>query len=65
MTYNNTRSVGNIGEAIALTEMIKRNIPVFTPFGQNTPVDLLILISGKFLKVQVKTTQKIKITTLV
>lgn len=60
MIYNNTRTIGNIGEAIALAEMTKRNIPVFTPFGQNTPVDLVIFIKGKFLKIQVKTTQKIK-----
>lgn len=33
---------------------------MFIPFGQNTPVDLLILINNCFYKVQVKTTKKIK-----
>ena len=29
------------------------------PFGQNTPVDILVYINNSFLKIQVKTTQKI------
>ena len=60
ITYNNSRSVGNIGESVALCEFTKRRIPVFIPFGQNTPVDLLIYVNDKFLKIQVKTTQKIQ-----
>lgn len=33
---------------------------VFIPFGQNTPVDLLVFINNNFYKIQVKTTQKIR-----
>lgn len=59
ITYNNTRKIGNIGESAALLEFTKYGIPVFFPFGQNTPIDLIILINHEFKKVQVKTTEKI------
>lgn len=60
ITYDNSRAVGNVGEAVAIAEFTKKNIPVFLPFGQNTPVDLLIFINDQFKKIQVKTTKSIK-----
>lgn len=60
ITYKNSRMVGNIGESVAISEFVKFGIPVFMPFGQNTPVDLLVCVSGKFLKIQVKTTENAK-----
>lgn len=58
--YRNSREIGNIGESIAIAEFVKFGLPVFLPFGQNTPVDLLVYIKGRFLKIQVKTTEKNK-----
>ena len=60
ITYENSRAVGNIGEAVAIAEFTKLGIPVFTPFGQNTPVDMMICVNGMYLKVQCKTTECIK-----
>lgn len=65
ITYKNSRSVGNIGESIALTEFVKKGISVFIPFGQNTPMDLISFVNGEFFKIQVKTTQKVKNGTMV
>lgn len=59
MEYKNTRSIGNIGESVALSEFVKHDIPTFMPFGQNTPVDLIVYINNKFHKIQVKTSKKI------
>lgn len=58
--YRNSRAVGNIGESIAVSEFVKRELPVFLPFGQNTPVDILVYLNEKFLKIQVKTTEEVK-----
>ena len=60
ITYENSRAVGNIGEAVAIAEFSKMGIPVYIPFGQNTPVDMIIYINGMYLKVQVKTTETVK-----
>lgn len=58
--YQNSRAVGNIGESIAISEFVKRELPVFVPFGQNSPVDILTFLNGKFVKIQVKTTEEVK-----
>lgn len=58
--YSNSRRVGNVGEAVAMSEFVKRGIDVFIPFGQNTPVDMMVIVNDKILKIQVKTTSKIK-----
>lgn len=55
--YNNSTSIGNIGETSAIFQFTKRNIPVSVPFGQNTPYDLIIQIKGKLYKIQCKTAQ--------
>ena len=55
--YNNSNSIGNIGETSAIFQFTKRNIPVSVPFGQNTPYDLIVQIRGKLYKIQCKTAQ--------
>lgn len=60
ITYKNSRAVGNTGEAIALAEFVKIGLCVFMPFGQNTPIDLMVFSKDRFWKIQVKTTQKVK-----
>ena len=57
ITYQNSRMIGNIGESEAIAEFVKRGIPIFTPFGQNSPVDLVAYINNHFIKIQVKTTE--------
>ena len=58
--YVNSRMIGNVGESVAISEFVKMGVDVFIPFGQNTPVDILVLIDDEILKIQVKTTQKVK-----
>ena len=55
--YNNSTLIGNMGEASAIFQFTKRNIPVSVPFGQNTPYDLIIQIREKLYKIQCKTAQ--------
>ena len=50
----NSKDKGNIGEAIALAEFIKRNIQVSIPFGDNARYDLVADFNGKLNKIQVK-----------
>lgn len=56
---NNTKSIGNIGEAVTLTAFVKRGIPVYTSFGENERADFIAEFKGKLNKIQVKTSQKI------
>ena len=55
--YNNSTMIGNIGEASAIYQFSKRNIPVSIPFGQNVPYDMIIQVSDKLYKIQCKTTR--------
>lgn len=55
----NTKSIGNIGEAVAIAEFAKRNIPISIPFGDNQKYDLIIEINNELKKVQVKTSEYI------
>lgn len=48
--------VGNIGEAMVLYKFIELGIPVYMPFGDHSPVDMVVDIGNKLYKVQVKTT---------
>lgn len=50
----NSKDKGNIGEAIALAEFTKRNIPVAIPFGDNARYDLIAEFNGKLNRIQVK-----------
>lgn len=50
----NSKDKGNIGEALAIAEFIKYNIPVSIPFGDNMRYDLIAEFNGKLNKIQVK-----------
>ena len=50
-----TKEYGNIGEAVALQEFVKRGIPVYLPFGENERADMIADFGGKLNKIQVKT----------
>ena len=50
----NTKDKGNIGEAIILSEFIKRNIQVSIPFGDNARYDLIAEFNNKLNKIQIK-----------
>lgn len=47
----NSKTKGNIGEAIALAEFAKRNIQVAIPFGDNARYDLIADFNGKLNKI--------------
>lgn len=49
------KQLGEKTEAIVLAELIKRDIPVSLPFGDNQRYDLLMDVEGVIYKVQVKT----------
>lgn len=53
-----TKQIGNIGEAMALTNFVKWGIPVYIPFGDNERADLIADFNGKLQKIQVKTSEK-------
>lgn len=55
----NSKSKGNIGEAVILAEFTKRNIQVAIPFGDNARYDLIAEFGGKLNKIQVKYTSKV------
>lgn len=57
--YNNSSTIGDMGEAVAIAEFVKRGVCVLTPFGQNVPYDLVIHINNQFLRIQCKTCQKV------
>lgn len=50
----NSKNKGNIGEALALAEFVKRGIQVSIPFGDNARYDLIADFNGKLQKIQVK-----------
>ena len=50
-----TKRIGNIGESRVLFEFVKREIPVYLPFGDNETADLLAEFNGKINKIQIKT----------
>lgn len=51
----NSKTIGNITEAIILSEFIKYNITVLQPFGDNERYDLVIEVNSKFYRIQCKT----------
>lgn len=51
----NTKRIGNIGEALAISEFVKRGIPVYIPFGENEKADLIADFNGKLNRIQCKT----------
>jgi hypothetical protein len=50
----NTKHKGDIAEQAAILEALKRGWGALTPVGDNLPYDLVFDISGKLVKVQVK-----------
>ena len=50
-----TKRIGNIGESRVLFEFVKREIPVYLPFGDNETADLVAEFNGKINKIQIKT----------
>lgn len=50
-----TKVKGDISEARALFEFQKRNIPVLLPWGDKERYDMVVEMSGRFYKIQVKT----------
>ena len=50
----NSKDKGNIGEAILLAELTKRQIQVAIPFGDNARYDLIAEFNGKLNKIQIK-----------
>lgn len=57
--YQNSSKIGNIGEAVAISEFIKLGFNVSIPFGDNCPYDLIVDYYGKLLKIQCKTCERI------
>jgi len=52
------KDVGEISELKFIIEFRKRNMPVYIPYGDNNPADMVIEIRDKFYKIQVKTAHK-------
>ena len=50
----NTKTKGNIGEAVILSEFVKRGVQVSIPFGDNARYDLIAEFNGKLNKIQIK-----------
>ena len=51
----NTKAIGEVSEAAILAEFLKAGFPVLLPFGDNQRYDMVIEVSGRFLRVQCKT----------
>lgn len=51
-----TKRLGNIGEAYALSKLVELGIPVYQQFGDNEPADFLIIVNDNIFKIQVKAT---------
>lgn len=56
----NSKTKGNVTEAIIISEFVKRNIPVLLPFGDNERYDIVIQLNGIFKRVQCKTARRVK-----
>ena len=52
----NTKDIGNIGEHIAIVELLKNNITVSRPLGDNARYDLVLEIRDTLYTCQVKAT---------
>lgn len=50
----NRKQYGTYAEQLAVTELLRFGLDVFTPIGDNSKVDLICLIDGFPLKIQVK-----------
>ena len=52
----NTKDIGNIGEHIAIVELLKHGVQVSRPLGDNSRYDLILEIQETMLTCQVKST---------
>lgn len=50
----NTKDVGTLGEHIAIAELLKHEIAISRPLGDNSQYDLILDVRGFLLKAQVK-----------
>ena len=55
-----TNTVGIIGEQAAILAFVSHGYQVSTPVGNNARYDLVVDIDGRFVRIQVKTTQCVK-----
>jgi hypothetical protein len=53
--HSNTKSVGEVSEAIVLAELAKKGYAVSTPFGNNQRYDFIVDDGKTLARVQVKT----------
>lgn len=51
----NSKRKGEISEAVVISELLKRNLTVSVPFGENARYDLVVDDDGDFERVQCKT----------
>lgn len=56
----NSKRLGNIGEAKAISKFVEMQIPVYIPFGDVEKSDLIADFNGKLNRIQVKTCEKFK-----
>ena len=56
----NSKRLGNIGEAKAISKFVEMQIPVYIPFGDVEKSDLVADFNGKLNRIQVKTCEKFK-----
>lgn len=54
----NTKSIGDITEAVVLAEFLSAGFPVLLPFGDNRRYDMVVEIDRRFLRVQCKTAHR-------
>ena len=52
----NSKDVGNLGEHIAIVELLKLGVSVSRPLGDNARYDLILEINGTLYTAQVKST---------
>ena len=50
-----TKATGETTEAVVLAEFVKAGFPVLVPWGDNRRYDLVVEVSGSFLRIQCKT----------
>lgn len=55
----NTKTIGEITEAVVLAEFIQAGFPVSLPFGENQRYDMILDAAGRLLRVQCKTARKL------
>lgn len=60
-----TKDKGNIGEAIIISEFVKRDIQVAIPFGDNARYDLIAEFNNKLNKIQIKYCSEIRNTSAI